>query len=388
MSIAKTSRPGRTALDEKIANREVPTVPSEQIAALKTAMNSCLVTDAQGHPALDPQMAAYIDQLANEIGRVDSRASGFDSTAPADGRKMPSQGYISDAYETMISQLGPKVDQNIAIARLGRLIATALPGAEIKPSWKSRLATFLRHHWIIGIVVLVVGMVEYFVGVTWLLRAELAPDDASAHLIALGIPFLSAAIAVVGATVVNWATVRNPKSPRSSRPILLVTFILGVLLYAGTLFGGGFLLAQGSDVTDDERKIVIFLIYVGFAIGGLLVIFAAHLFELEREWEATQNEIMSRRVAEDRAVNPTEQQIIESNIAVLEQYQDLYEVLVQSREGVIKSYIAGVRGGGGDISTLSVWDSASLEKVPVTVSVSWPDDLRAVIADLKKKVVA
>lgn len=388
MNAAKAPRPGRTALDEMIANRAVPTVPSEQIAALKTAMHSCMGVDREGHPALDPQMAAYIDQLANEIGRTDSKAAGFDATAPAEARKMPAQAYISEAYETSISQLGAEVDQKIAIARLGRLIATALPGTVVKPSWTSRLGNFIRHHWIIGVVVLVVGMIEYFVGITWLLRAGLVPDDSSAHLVALGIPLLSAAIAVVGATVINWATVGNPKAPRSSRPILLVTFILGVFLYFGTLFGGGFLLAQGRDVTDDERKIVIFLIYVGFAIGGLLVIFAAHLLELEREWEANQNDLASRRVAEDRAVNPTEQQIVESNIAVLEQYHDLYEVLLQSREGAIKSYVAGVKGGGGETSTLSVWDSGSVEKAPLTVSVTWPDDLRTVIAELKNQVAS
>jgi hypothetical protein len=231
-------------------------------------------------------------------------------------------------------------------------------------------------------------MIEYFVGINWLLRAGLAPDDNSAHLVALGIPILSAAIAIVAASVVNGATVRNPKSPRTSRPIQLVTLILGVILYFGTLFGGGFLLAQGRDVTDDERKVVIFLIYVGFAIGGLLVIFAAHLFDLEREWEDKQSALASRRVAEDRAVGPTEQQIVESNIAVLEQYHDLYEVLIQAREGAIKAYVAGVRGGGGDTSTLSIWDAASVEKAPLSVSVTWPQDLKETIAELKKQIAA
>lgn len=388
MSPANKPRAGHTALDEMIANRQVPTVPSEQIAAFRTAMHSCMRIDHDGHPVLDPQMAAYIDQLANEIGRTDSKAPGFDEASPVAAFNMPAQGYISEAYETTMSQLGPEVDQKIAIARLGRLIATALPGTPVPASRRERFWDFVRGHWIIGVVVLVVGMIEYFVGITWLLRAGLAPDDQSAHLVALGIPALSAAIAVVGATVINGATVRNRKTPRTSRPIQLVTFILGVLLYFGTLFGGGFLLAQGRDVGDDEKKIVIFLVYIGFAIGGLLVIFAAHLFELERDWEDHEEELANQRVAEDGAVGPTEQQILESNIAVLEQYHDLYEVLLQSREGAIKSYIAGVRGGGGDTSTISVWDSSKVEKSPVTVSVSWPDDLREVIAELKKKVAS
>jgi len=388
MSPAKTSRGTATALDEMIARRVVPTGQSNQIAAFRTAMHSCMGVDRDGHPALDPRMAAYIDQLATEIGRTDSKEPGFDSAAPADARRMPAQAYVAEAYETTIGQLGPEVDQKIAIARLGRLIATALPGAAPVTSWQSRLGAFLRHHWIIGVVVLVVGMIEYFVGINWLLRAGLAPDDNSAHLVALGIPILSAAIAIVGASVVNGATARNPKSPRTSRPVQLVTLILGVILYFGTLFGGGFLLAQGRDVTDDERKVVIFLIYTGFAIGGLLVIFAAHLFDLEREWEDKQSELASRRVAEDRAVGPTEQQIVESNIAVLEQYHDLYEVLLQAREGAIKAYVAGVRGGGGDTSTLSIWDATSVEKAPLSVAVTWPQDLKDTIVELKKQIPA
>jgi hypothetical protein len=378
--------PGPTSLDEMIANRVVPTAPSQQIAAFTTAMHSSMRVDRDGHPALDPQMAAYIVQLANEIGRTDSKASGFDETSPAESRKMPAQVYIAEAYETTISQLGPEIDQKIAIARLGRLIAAALPGTAVGRARSPRLGDFIRHHWIIGVVVLVVGMIEYFVGIQWLERSRLAPDDSSAHLIALGIPLLSAAIAVVGATVVNGATVHNPKSPRTSRPIQVITFILGVLLYLGSLLGGGFLLSQGADVTDDQRKVVIFLVYIGFAIGGLLVIFASHLFELERDWEADQNAQADRRVAENRAVKPTTQQIIDSNIAVLEQYHDLYEVLLQAREGAIKSYVAGVRGGGGSTSTLAVWDSSSVEKSPLTVSVTWPEDLKTVIAELKTQI--
>lgn len=386
MNAAKA--PATTSLDEMIANREVPTAPSQQIAAFTTATHSCMRVDREGHPALDPQMAAYIVQLANEIGRTDSKTSGFDATSPAESRKMPAQVYIAEAYETTISQLGPEIDQKIAIARLGRLIAAALPGTAPTRTWQSRLGAFVRTHWIIGVVVLVVGMIEYFVGIQWLERSRLAPDDSSAHIIALGIPLLSAAIAIVGATVVNGATVRNPKAHRTSRPIQVVTFILGVLLYLGSLIGGGFLLAQGQDVTDDQRKVVIFLIYLGFAIGGLLVIFAAHLFELERDWEADQDAQANRRVDEDRAVGPTTQQITESNIAVLEQYHDLYEVLLQAREGAIKAYVAGVRGGGGETSTLSVWDSSSVEKSPLTVSVTWPEDLKQVISELKGRVAS
>lgn len=386
MNAAKASGP--MPLDEMIANRVVPSAPSDQFAAFRTAIHLCMGVDREGHPALDPQMAAYIDQLANEIGRTDSKEPGFDSTSPADARKMPAQGYVSEAYETTMTQLGPEIDQKIAIARLGRLIASALPGTAIRQGWGSRLGNSVRNHWIIGVVVLVVGMIEYFVGIQWLERSRLATDDTSAHIIALGIPLLSAAIAIVGASVINGATVRNPKSPRTSRPIQMVTLILGVLLYLGSLIGGGFLLAQGRDVTEDERKIVIFLIYVGFAIGGLLVIFASHLFELERDWEADQEALADRRVDEDRAVNPTEQQIVESNIAVLEQYHDLYEVLLQAREGAIKAYVAGVRGGGGETSTLGVWDANSAEKAPLSVSVTWPDDLKTVIAELKAKAAS
>lgn len=386
MNAAKAASP--SSLDEMIANRVVPSVPSQQIAAFGTAMHLCMRVDRDGHPALDPQMAAYIDQLSNEIGRTDSKTPGFDVAAPVKAHNMPAQGLISEAYETTISQLGPEIDQKIAIARLGRLIAAALPGTAVKQSVPARLGDFIRHHWIIGVVVLVVGMIEYFVGIQWLERSQLAPDDSSAHLIALGIPLLSAAIAVVGATVVNGATVRNPKSPRSSRAIQVVTFILGVLLYLGSLLGGGFLLAQGQDVTDNQRKVVIFLVYIGFAIGGLLVIFASHLFELERDWESDQDALANRRVEDDHRVDPSTRQIVESNIAVLEQYHDLYEVLLQARERAIKAYVAGVRGGGGETSTLSVWDSSSAEKFPLTVSVTWPADLKEVIAELKTQVAS
>jgi hypothetical protein len=375
-------------LDETIARRLVPSGAAEQIAAFGTMMHSCIGVDQNGHPVLDKQKAAYIDQLANEIGRSDSRSPGFDSAAPPNARRMPSQEYIAEAYETTISELGPEIDQRIAVAKLGRFIATARPESAAKPGLGTRFWTFVRRHWIIGVVVLVVGMIEYFVGIQWLERSGLAPDDSSAHVIALGIPLLSAAIAIVGATVVDWATVRNPKLPRSSRAIQVITFIFGVLLYVGTLIGGGFLLARGADTTDEERRLVVFMIYVGFAIGGLLVIFAVHLLELERDAQRDRDELMQQRGAEDRAVNPTEEQITESNIAVLEQYHDLYEVLLQARERTIKAYVAGVKGGGGETSTLEVWDSASVEKAPLTVSVTWPADLRETIADLQKRIPA
>lgn len=326
-----------------------PTLPqqSKLLGDLSKATGSLFTYGETHEPTISKAHEAESIDLAEQIGVRDGTNPGVDEHSP--NKIMPAEPYVANAVEQTMELLGKDVDQAIMRSRRGEPLSYRQP--EPSPTLMQRIARWFQRNAFTLLAVLAVGVVEYVIGIAWTERVFGISDD-TAHIVALVLPVIFAIIGYAGAHAVMVSARHRAKT------MIKASFATTALCLLAVVIGAGLVVSEivkpplGADVvisggaTDPTSlasdggayTFVKFAVYVGLVGTVTALVFLLHLLDLYREHHAQEE---ADAVAGSAA--PTDDETARGNIAYLASFIDVYKALIETRQNVIRAYIAGVR---------------------------------------------
>ncbi|MCL3836886.1 hypothetical protein [Aeromicrobium duanguangcaii] len=336
---------------------------NEPLSQLSSATKRLFAYDATNQPTINHEAEAEAVGLGVAIGRQDGAHPGVDEHS---ARKiLPSQDYVENSVEATMKLLGGDVDKAVKRSREGQNLSQRAPEPEL--SIGQKFFAWLKKHAFLGVAIISVAVLEYIIGISWTQRVFHISDD-SAHVVALILPVLFAAIGVTGAHAIMISARPSAKKFIFMSFVLTVVGVIATIVCAGLVVSGR--VEPGSSNTggvtggtagaplesgdDGTFTLVKFGVYVALLFTVTALVLLLHLIDLYRAWIAD-----TKKAAEVARTAPSPEQIASGNIAYLEQFKDVYEAMREARQNVIRAYVSGVR------STLSNrisddWDHSSL----------------------------
>ncbi|MFI8774652.1 hypothetical protein ACIGKQ_21170 [Gordonia sp. NPDC062954] len=355
---------------------------------LQQATAQLVTFDEEKHPVINEQAAAQCVGIAQTIGQIDGAEPGCDVHSPR--QILPSEQFMATVVKAELPEVGRRVDLAISKSRNGQLLAVESPA---KPrARKDQIMDAIARHRLLILAIVVVGIIEWIIGTSWTQRVfDLTSDQA--HLFALALPVV---FALVGFAVAQGvlASMEN-RTRRIIRILMAVLMVCVVVMIAcaglivsetvtkGTggasgLSGGG-LSGDVSTTADAGSDTTYHLVKLGVYVALLLMVtLLVMLLHLQDLWRERQKEVA--RDAEKAMNADTPAQITAANTKYLESFLDLYDSLLENREAIIYSYVAGARSAlNHDLA--DVWTPTELVASPTEPK--WVSDLREEIAELE-----
>lgn len=311
------------------------------VTAFNTHVHDLLAVDGGHAVSIVEDRAEAAINVASQLGQRDGHKPS--DANPLHLPRLPGESVMDDCLDVPFAELGEVVSADLRKAADGSLLG---PDA-VAPEPEKGLGAWLRRHWIVGAVLIVVWTIEFVLG--RVIAARLfGVDNSTGTLLAVGVPTVIAIVALVAAQALF-----RQKPGRAARviwPTALVGGLFAILwmVMAGLVFAGIVAPPTGIEEPSDAFRLVRMLVYLALMLGTNLAVFAAHLGECVLE----DRRATKSGYARSRSLTPTA--IAVANRHHLRKHADLYETLLATRRSIINAYIDGAR-----------------ETMPSTVATGW-----------------
>lgn len=330
-------------------NAVQPSMPQQSglLGDLSKATRGLFTYGENHEPTVSKEHEAEAIDLAERIGMRDGGKPGIDEFT--EKKVMPAEAYISNAVEQTMELLGKDVDQAIMRSRRGEALSYLPPESPLTAA--QRIAGWFQRNAFTLLAVLAVGVVEYVIGIAWTERVFGISDD-TAHIVALVLPVIFAIIGYAGAHAVMVSARHRAKTMIKASSVATLASLLVVIVGAGLVvseivkpplstdvgISGG--AADPTSLASDAGAytFVKFAVYVGLVGTVTALVFLLHLLDLYREYQAREE-----ADADAGGAAPTVEKVAKGNIAYLASFIDVYKALLETRQNIVRAYIAGVR---------------------------------------------